>query len=71
MLIKVTYLATEHEDESVRVDFSFGEKAAIGPSYIMAHRGALTMPRNEWAALQEILTRGAKRPTTVVIEQAG
>lgn len=69
MLIKVTYQVVE--DDKVLVDFSFGEKATIGPSYVMSRRGTLTLPSNEWTALQQILTRGAKRPTTVVIEQAG
>lgn len=68
MLLKVTYQIT---NDDARVEFSFGEKAMTGMSYVMSKRGALVMPKGEWAALQEVLTRGAKRPTTVVIEQAG
>lgn len=68
MLIKATYMVTEGD---IRVDFAFGEKAKQGPSYVMANRGALVMRKEEWAALSEILNRGAKRPTTVIIEQAG
>lgn len=67
MLIKVTY---QVDEEDVVVGLSFGVKAAIGPSYIMANRGTLIMRKDEWSAFQQILTRGAKRPTTVVIEQA-
>lgn len=67
MLIKATYMVTEGD---VRVDFSFGERAPQGPSYTMVNRGALVMKKEEWAALSEILSRGAKRPTMVVIEQS-
>ena len=67
MLIKVVYQAT---GEDVRVEFSFGQKFEHGMSYVMARRGALEMKATEWAHFQEVLQRGAKRPVTVVIEQA-
>ena len=71
MLIKVTYQPADDAAHLVFAEFAFGEKAAIGPSYVMTRRGSLTMAPEEWAALKQILSRGAKRPTTVVIEQAG